>query len=94
MGEREKYSKDQLLFLTHVQSLVLNSEIFFFGGVQFCIPRGHQITFELFTWHWMFGAGLECSIGGNGACGFAKPAMCLLLYLTFQEFVLPWDKSC
>lgn len=60
------------------KSLVLNYELCFcFWVFQFCNPRDHQITFELFNWHLIFGGegGIEetkCSGGENSSSGFPK----------------------
>lgn len=66
----------------YLESSALNYELFLSRGR----PVLHsQRTLGLFTWHGLF-RGPQFGGGGNGAYSSTN--------LTFQEFVLPWDKNC
>lgn len=59
-----------------------------FLDTKFCSLRGHRLTSELFTWHWIFW-GTECSGGAVGHCRLLSSVS-----LTFQKCILPQDYSC
>lgn len=82
MWEREKYSNASCSFLCIWNLRLRITNFFSLGGVQFCIPREPWV---FFTWHGLF-RGPQFGGGGNGAYSSTN--------LTFQEFVLPWDKNC
>lgn len=81
VGEREVFERLVAPFM-YLESSALNYELFLSRGR----PVLHsQRTLGLFTWHGLF-RGPQFSGGGNSAYSSTN--------LTFQEFVLPWDKNC